>query len=175
MGVVYRDKDDQRLRVRLKSFADKDEANLLQEFAKLVGQYYNNTSKHGICGHTIREFDIPYICRRMVFHGLAFPAALDLAGKKPWETKHLIDTMEYWKFGDYKAYTSLKLLAKLLDFPSPKEDIDGSNVGRVFWEEDDLERIAHYCEKDVLATVQLFLRYQRQPILEEDQVIHVGR
>lgn len=98
---------------------------------------------------------------------------LNLAGKKPWETKHLLDTLELWKFGDRKNFTSLKLLAAVLDFPSPKDDIDGSEVGRVFWQEDDLPRIALYCEKDVLATIQLFLRYRRMPILTEEQVIHV--
>ncbi|MEM1215332.1 MAG: 3'-5' exonuclease, partial [Bacteroidota bacterium] len=96
-------------------------------------------------------------------------------GKKPWETKHLLDTMQLWKFGDYKAYTSLKLLAATLGFPSPKDDIDGSMVGRVFWEDGDVDRIAVYCEKDVLATAQLFLRYQLAPLLEPDQVEHVGR
>ncbi len=173
VGVVHRDKEDQRLKLRLTSFADEDEAKVLQEFAKLVATYYNNTNKHYLCGHNIREFDIPYICRRMVVHGLSHPAALDLAGKRPWEAKHLLDTLELWKFGDYKNYTSLKQLAKLLGFPSPKDDIDGSNVGGVYWEENDLPRIALYCEKDVLATVQLFLRYQYQPLLEEDQIVHV--
>jgi len=100
------------------------------------------------------------------------PNLLDLSSKKPWETKFLLDTMEHWKFGDRKSYTSLKLLAALLDFPSPKEDIDGSQVGRVYWEENDLPRIALYCEKDVLATVQLALRFKRLPILEPAQVVH---
>jgi predicted PolB exonuclease-like 3'-5' exonuclease len=110
------------------------------------------------------------MCRRMVVNQLPLPKMLDIAGKKPWETKHLLDTMELWKFGDRKSYTSLKVLAAVLGFPSPKDDIDGSEVGRVFWQEDDLDRIAHYCEKDVLATAQLFFRYQRKPLLEEDQV-----
>lgn len=172
VGAVYRD-PDKRLKVRLKSFADRDEAVLLNEFSTLVNKHYNNPNKHFFCGHNIREFDMPYICRRMLVNQMPYPPTLQLAGKKPWETKHLLDTMELWKFGDYKSFSSLKLLAAVLDFPSPKDDIDGSNVGRVFWQEDDLERIAHYCEKDVLATVQLFLRYQRKDLLQEDQVIHV--
>lgn len=172
VGIVRRDKD-KNLKVRLKSFADENEAALLKNFSDLVQQYYNNPAKHYICGHNIREFDIPYICRRMIVNGLRLPAALDLAGKKPWETKHLLDTLELWKFGDYKHYTSLKLLAAVLGFPSPKDDIDGSNVGRVYWEEKDLNRIAHYCEKDVLATIQLLLRYKLMPLLEEEQVHHV--
>lgn len=172
VGIVVRDNDG-RLIIRLKSFADRDEAVLLKGFIHLVEQYYNDPNSKYLCGHNIKEFDIPYICRRMLVHQMPYPRALDLTGKKPWETKHLLDTMELWKFGDRKNFTSLKLLAEVLDFPSPKDDIDGSEVGRVFWEEDDLDRIAHYCEKDVLATTQLFLRYKRMPILVEDQVIHV--
>lgn len=173
VGVLYRDRDDQQLKIRLKSYASDDEAVLLKEFSELLQQYYNDPNRFGICGHNIKEFDIPYICRRMVVNHLPFPRLLDIAGKKPWETKHLIDTLELWKFGDRKSFTSLKLLAAVLGFPSPKDDIDGSMVGRVYWEEKDLERIAHYCEKDVLATTQLFLRYQLKPLLEEEQVLHV--
>jgi DNA polymerase elongation subunit (family B) len=175
VGFVVRDKEDQRLRLRLKSFASEDEAEVLEGFSHLLGQYFNNPARHFLCGHNIKEFDIPYICRRMVIHQMPFPAMLDITGKKPWETQHMLDTMELWKFGDKKSFTSLKLLAAVLNFPSPKEDIDGSQVGRVFWEENDLDRIALYCEKDVLATVQLFLRLRRMPILTEDQVVHVGR
>jgi len=173
VGIVHRDKDDQLLKVRLKSFASENESELLHDFSQLIMKYYNNTNQHCMCGHNIKEFDIPYICRRMVINQLPFPNALNIAGKKPWETAHLLDTMEFWKFGDRKNFTSLKLLAAILGFPSPKDDIDGGDVGRVYWEEKDLKRIAHYCEKDVLATVQLFLRYRRMPILEEEQVQHV--
>lgn len=173
VGIMHRDKD-KRLKLRLKSFADRDEKKLLENFCHMVEQYFNDPNKHFFCGHNIREFDLPYICRRMVIHQLPFPRILQLSGKKPWETKYILDTLELWKFGDYKSYTSLKLLAAVLGFPSPKDDIDGSDVGRVFWQEDDLERIAHYCEKDVLATVQLFLRYKRMPLLEEIQVQHIA-
>jgi len=175
VGFVTRDKEDQRLRLRLKSFASENEQELLEEFAQLLNQFFNNPNRHFLCGHNIKEFDVPYICRRMVVNQMPFPKLLDITGKKPWETKHLLDTMELWKFGDRKSFTSLKLLAAVLNFPSPKDDIDGSQVGRVFWDENDLDRIALYCEKDVLATVQLFLRLQRRPILEEDQVVHVTR
>lgn len=175
VGFVRRDRDDKRLRVRLKSFADQNEKVVLEQFSELISQYYANVNRDYMCGHNIREFDIPYICRRMLVHQLPLPIPLQLYGKKPWETKHLLDTLELWKFGDRKNFTSLKTLAAVLDFPSPKDDIDGSQVGRVFWEEQDLDRIAYYCEKDVLATVQLFLRLRRMPILEEDQVIHTDR
>ena len=173
VGVVYRDKEDQLLKVRLKSFASENEKELLYEFSQMVFKYYNDPNKHGFCGHNSKEFDIPYICRRLVVHQLPLPVPFNISGKKPWETKHILDTMEMWKFGDRKHYTSLKLLAALLGFPSPKDDIDGSDVGRVYWEDKDLERLALYCEKDVLATVQLYLRYKYMPLLEEDQVVHV--
>jgi len=174
VGIVVRDAD-KRLSVRLKSFANEDEKQLLIDFSNLVNQYYHDPNRHGFCGHNIREFDMPYICRRMVIHQLPFPKPLELSGKKPWETKHLLDTLELWKFGDYKHYTSLSMLAAVLGFPTPKDDIDGSDVGRIFWEEGDLKRIAIYCEKDVLATIQLFLRYKRMPILEEEQVTSVTK
>ncbi len=174
VGAVYRDRDKQ-LRIRLKSFADRDEAKLLTDFNEMLDQYYGDANKYYLCGHNIKEFDVPYMCRRIVVNQLKMPAMLDISGKKPWETKHLVDTMELWKFGDRKAYVSLKLLAALLGFPSPKDDIDGSDVGRVFWEEDDVERIAVYCEKDVLATAQLFLRFQRKPLFVGEQVQYVER
>lgn len=173
VGVVYRDKADKRLHIRLKSFASENEAELLHEFSQLVFKHYNNAAKYGFCGHNAKEFDIPYICRRLIINRMPLPAPFDLSGKKPWEAKHIIDTMEMWSFGDRKNFTSLKLLAAVLGFPSPKDDIDGSDVGRVYWEEKDLKRISFYCEKDVLATTQLYLRYKLMPLLEDDQVIHV--
>ena len=169
VGAVYRDKD-KRLKIRLKSFANRDEKILLEEFNAMLDQYYGDPTRQYICGHNIKEFDVPYMCRRMIVNQMKLPKMLQIAGKKPWELNHLLDTMTLWKFGDYKSYTSLKLLAGVLGFPTPKDDIDGSEVGRVFWVEDDLERIAVYCEKDVLATAQLFFRYQLKPLLEEDQV-----
>jgi len=173
VGIVGRNPDTKELFVRLKSFASEDEAELLRDFSQMVTQYYNNTNTHYFCGHNIREFDMPYICRRLLINQLPLPNSINIAGKKPWETKHFLDTLELWKFGDYKNYTSLKLLAAVFGFPSPKDDIDGSEVGRVFWEEDDLPRIAKYCEKDVLATVQLLLKYMLQPLLKEEQIMHV--
>lgn len=173
VGVVHRDKEDQLLKVRLKSFASENEKELLYDFSQMVFKFYNDPNKHSFCGHNAREFDIPYICRRLIVHQLPLPTPFNLSGKKPWETKHILDTMEMWKFGDMKHYTSLKLLAALLGFPSPKDDIDGSDVGRVYWQDKDLERLSLYCEKDVLATIQLYLRYKYMPLLEEEQVLHV--
>lgn len=159
--------------MRLKSFAHHSEAALLEDFCELLDKFFNNPDKHAICGHNIKEFDIPYICRRLLINQIALPRMLDIAGKKPWETKHLVDTLELWKFGDIKNYTSLRLLAAVFGFPSPKDDMDGSDVARVYWEDRDLDRIAHYCEKDVLATAQLFLRMNRKPLLRSDQVVIV--
>jgi hypothetical protein len=174
VGIIVKDAED-KYGIRLKSFAHHDEKKLLEEFSGLLSRHYGNPGRHFLCGHNIKEFDIPYICRRLVVHQLPFPNLLQLFGKKPWETKHLLDTMELWKFGDGKNFTSLKLLAAVLGFPSPKDDIDGSEVGRVYWEEQDLDRISLYCEKDVLATAQLLLRLRRMPLLTPEQVVHVGR
>lgn len=175
VGIVRRDKEDKQLKVRLTSFASENEKELLYNFSQMILQHYNDPRKMYLCGHNIKEFDIPYICRRMIINQLPLPAPLQLSGKKPWETPHLLDTMDLWSFGDRKNFTSLNLLAAVLDFPTPKSDMDGSQVGRVYWEEKDLDRISFYCEKDVLATVQLFLRYRRMPILEEEQITHVDR
>ena len=155
---------------RLKSFFGEDEKALLTDFASLLNQYFNNPDQL-LCAHNGKEFDFPYIARRMLVHGIALPLLLDIAGKKPWEVAHL-DTMELWKFGDRKNFTSIALLTKLFDIPSPKDDMDGSMVGQVYWEENGLDRIEHYCRQDVLALAQLMLRYRGEPLLAEDQVIH---
>lgn len=173
VGFLTRQPDSDEPLLRLKSFANHMEAGLLEDFNELLSKHFNNPDKFALCGHNIREFDIPYICRRMLVNQLPFPRLLDIAGKKPWETKHLLDTMEMWKFGDFKNYTSLRLLAALFGFPSPKDDMDGSEVAGVYWEERDLDRIAAYCEKDVLATVQLFLKMRRQTLLRGDQIVIV--
>ena len=173
--------DGEELAFRVKSYADAEERVLLDEFAALVAQLSARIQASGsraelrFCGHNIKEFDMPYIGRRMLLHGMTLPASLDLRGKKPWETKHLLDTMEMWSFGDRKNYTSLKLLAALFGIPSPKDDIDGSQVGRVFWEDNDLERIATYCEKDVVATTNVFLAMTGRALLNEERVVYVGR
>ena len=146
---------------RTKSFASDDEAALLMDFADLLNKHFNNPKRDGICGHNIKEFDVPFICRRMTLLQMPLPAIIDIRGKKPWETQHLIDTMEMWKFGDWKAYTSLDLLSHLFGIPSPKDDIDGSMVGRIYWDQKDLNRIATYCEKDVVTTAKLWCKMTR--------------
>ena len=173
VGFLTRQADNPEPLLRLKSFSNHMEASLLEDFNELLNKHFNSPDKYALCGHNIREFDVPYICRRILVNQLPFPKMLDIAGRKPWETRHLLDTMEMWKFGDFKNYTSLRLLAALFGFPSPKDDMDGSEVAGVYWEDRDLDRIAAYCEKDVLATAQLFLKMRRQPILREDQVVIV--
>jgi uncharacterized protein YprB with RNaseH-like and TPR domain len=152
--------------VRLKSIAGKDEKALLLEFINLLNSYYNS-DQFIFCAHNGKEFDIPFLSRRILINGLKLPHLLNIAGKKPWEIKHL-DTMDLWKFGDFKHYTSLDLLTYIFNIPTPKDDMDGSQVASVFYEEEDLDRIIHYCEKDVVATIQLFRRYQGEPLIEQD-------
>ena len=151
--------------IRLKSYYHDDEETLLKQFKRLLEDHYN-TPYHVLCGHNSKEFDIPYICRRMLINGIALPSILQIAGKKPWEINH-IDTMELWKFGDYKSYTSLSLLCHVMNIPTPKDDISGADVARVYYEENDLQRIMVYCEKDVVALIQLFLRLQGEPLVDE--------
>jgi DNA polymerase elongation subunit (family B) len=164
-------KQDENHRIRLKSFYGHDEKQLLEEFIYLLNEHYN-TNYHLLCAHNGKEFDFPYLARRILINGFSLPDLLNIAGKKPWEINHL-DTMELWKFGDYKHYTSLDLLASIFKIPSPKNDITGADVSRVYWEEEDVDRIAEYCEKDVLATAQLFLRYQGQPLITEENIVSV--
>lgn len=154
---------------RIKSYYGDDEKILLEEFAQLLDKHYNN-SYNLLCAHNGKEFDFPYIARRMLVNGVKLPNILDLAGKKPWEIKHL-DTMELWKFGDYKHYTSLELLAALFNIPTPKDDIDGSMVGHVYWVEKDLDRIVTYCQKDVVTIVQLLRRYLGLSLIPETDIV----
>jgi predicted PolB exonuclease-like 3'-5' exonuclease len=168
-GFVYHKNGQSRFRV--KSFYGDDEKVVLTEFSKML-ELFGHPREVNICGHNIREFDIPYICRRLLINDLPLPDLLDVSNKKPWEVPFL-DTLEMWKFGDYKNYTSLNLLTAVFDIPTPKDDIDGSEVGRVYYEEKNLERISVYCQKDVVATMQLFLRLNRLPFIDESCVEHV--
>jgi len=154
--------------LKIKSFFGHDERQLLTEFAAMLNTHFSKESSL-LCAHNGKEFDFPYIARRMVVNRIELPALLDVAGKKPWEVK-LLDTMDLWRFGDYKAYTSLALLCALLDIPTPKNDISGADVARVYWKEKDLQRIVTYCQKDVITIVQLFLRYQNKEMIAEDRV-----
>ena len=156
-----------------KSQYQRKEEFTAEEFKTLLNEHFNHP-KNILCAHNGKEFDFPYIARRMIIHGISLPNKLDLFGKKPWEIPH-IDTMELWKFGDYKHYTSLKLMAHVLGIPSPKEDIDGSMVKAVYYEENDLKRIVNYCELDVLTTAQVYLRLRNESLLEDDEIKKVAK
>ena len=148
-----------------------DEERLLLDFSNLINNHFN-LPQHVMCGHNVKEFDFPFIARRMLIHGIKIPDKLNLMGKKPWEVPHL-DTLELWKFGDYKHFTSLKLLTKVLGVPSPKDDIDGSEVAKVFYKDKDIDRIATYCEKDVIAVAQIILKLRLQKLLTSDEILKV--
>jgi len=156
---------------RVTSFFGDEEAVILNGFKKLLESHFNKP-EHILCAHNGKEFDFPYIARRMIINQIALPEKLNLFGKKPWEIGHL-DTMELWKFGDYKHYTSLKLLTLILNIPSPKDDISGSEVCGVYYKEKDVARIAIYCEKDTIAVAQLLLRFNNEPLIEELKIVHV--
>jgi uncharacterized protein YprB with RNaseH-like and TPR domain len=148
-----------------------EERKLLVEFKNLLISHFSQ-AKHLLCAHNGKEFDFPYIARRMIIHNIELPYKLNLFGKKPWEIPHL-DTMELWKFGDYKTYTSLKLMTNVLGIPSPKDDIDGSEVYKTYYVDNDIDRIIIYCEKDTIAVAQIFLRLRGDSILTDDEIIHV--
>lgn len=155
---------------RLTSFKGEEE-KLLYDFSALLQEYFFQPY-HLLCAHNGKEFDFPFIARRMLIHNMPLPSKLNLFGKRPWEVPHL-DTLELWKFGDYKHYTSLKLLTHVLGIPSPKEDIDGSMVREVYYEKGELDRIVEYCERDVLAIAQVILRLRQEKLLEEIEIISV--
>lgn len=169
-GIFYYDGNKGNC-LRVKALANDDEKVLLQEFKALVENKFDQ-SKLAMCAHNGREFDFPYIGRRMLINGIALPNTLMLHGKKPWEITH-IDTMEMWKFGDWKSYTSLELLTTIFGIPSSKDDIDGSMVNHVYYREKGLARIGRYCCNDVIATAQLYLRLTGQPLVPEENIFVV--
>ncbi|MBL0103101.1 MAG: 3'-5' exonuclease [Bacteroidetes bacterium] len=163
---------DEMNNLRLLSFHGHDERTILKQFAEFAGKNFSRP-KHYLCAHNGKEFDFPFLCRRYLVNGLSLPSILNLSGKKPWEVPHL-DTLELWKFGDYKAYTSLSLLAAIFGISSPKEDMDGSMVWKVYWEENDLLRIVKYCLKDVECLIEVFLRISSSTIAETKSEMILG-
>ncbi|MCB0741499.1 MAG: 3'-5' exonuclease [Chitinophagaceae bacterium] len=155
--------------ITLKSFYGDDEKELLTGFCDMLQKWNVGEAKY-LCAHNGKEFDFPYLCRRMIINHITIPGMLNIAGKKPWEVKHL-DTLELWKFGDFKSYTSLNLLAHTLGIPTPKDDIDGSMVWEVYWKEKNLERIVTYCQKDVITVAQILLRMSGEALLQNDNII----
>lgn len=170
-GVIIQKQGERYYRV--KSFHDQDEKKLLSEFNNMLEKFTSNPGKK-VCAHNGQEFDYPYISRRTLINGLKLPRILDISGAKPWEIKdRLLDTLQLWKFGDYKNYTSLDLLCAVFNIPTPKDDIDGSQVARVYYQEGNLDRIINYCEKDTLALANLMLRYKGEPIIPIENMLVV--
>tara|TARA_R110002050_G_scaffold427_2_gene2941 strand:- start:7066 stop:7800 length:735 start_codon:yes stop_codon:yes gene_type:complete len=157
VGYFTYKKAEDELIYRTKSYAASTEHETLLEFRDLLEK-----KDWILCAHNGKEFDIPYLCRRMLVNKLPLPDVLQLSGKKPWEIKH-IDTLDLWKFGDYKHYTRLDLLAAIFDIPSSKEGIDGSMVNSVYYKENDLDNIRKYCLRDVEVTARIYLAYQGLP------------
>lgn len=152
----------------LKSFFGDDETEILTSFCDMLTKWASEGNKY-LCAHNGKEFDFPYLCRRMVINDVCVPSILTISGKKPWEVNHL-DTMELWKFGDFKSYTSLNLLACALGIQTPKDDIDGSMVGAIYWNEHDIPRIVHYCQKDVITVAQVYLRLNRESLVHPENI-----
>ena len=171
ISVGYFVLEDSKKQLRLTSFFGDDEHKLLTEFKDLLDKHFARKA-NVLCAHNGKEFDFPFIARRMIVHQIELPKKLNLFGKKPWEVPHL-DTLEMWKFGDFKHYTSLKLLTNILGIPSPKDDIDGSEVASVYYKEKDLPRIVTYCEKDTIAVAQILLRFNNETLLKGENIIRV--
>ena len=172
ISIGYFKYEGEVMQLRIKSFYADEEKKVLQDFIATLNQMEIQNNKWCFAGHNIKEFDIPFIARRMIINQIVIPQKLNLFGKKPWEIPHL-DTLELWKFGDFKNFTSLKLLTKILGIPSPKGDIDGSQVANVYYIEKDIDRIINYCEKDVIAVAQIFLRFRREELLIDDEIKRV--
>lgn len=157
---------------RLKCFASHDERQLLSDFLNMLSRYFDISDKFFLCGHNIKEFDIPFICRRATILNLAIPQILDVSTARPWEVRHL-DTMHLWRFGDYRNYTSLHLLTTVLEVPNPKNDLEGSQVADTYWHQNDLPRIAQYCQQDVVAVARVIQRFKQMPLLSDEQIVYV--
>lgn len=170
-GFFYHDANGNTC-FKIKSLSGDNEAQLLQDFIDLLNTFKEKRNSLFITGHNIKEFDIPYICRRMVINNIPLPDYFQLSGKKPWETQ-FIDTLELWKFGDYKNYTSLKLLAAVLGIETPKDDIDGSMVRDVYYVEKNLPRIVVYCQKDIITVANIILRFRNQPLVDKANIVIV--
>lgn len=171
ISVGYFVNVDTNKQLRVTSFFGDDEHKLLSDFKLILDKHFSKKS-NVLCAHNGKEFDFPFIARRMIIHGITLPEKLNLFGKKPWEVPHL-DTLELWKFGDYKHYTSLKLLTSILGIPSPKDDIDGSEVAQVYYQEKNLQRIVTYCEKDTIAVAQILLRFNNEDLIENKDIVSV--
>lgn len=167
-GFFYENGSGEELSFKVKAFYGDDEKALLNDFCDTINKSFS-TENHLLCGHNSKEFDFPYIARRCLVNGVQLPFLLNNSGKKPWEVQ-LLDTMDLWKFGDYKSYTSLDLLANIFGIDSPKDGIDGSQVYNYYWVEKDLERIKNYCMKDVITVAQLLLKFKGMEQLKNENI-----
>ena len=172
ISVGYFNNTDTNRQLRIRSFFGDDEHQILTDFKNLLDKHFAKKSNI-LCAHNGKEFDFPFIARRMIVHQIELPKKLNLFGKKPWEVPHL-DTLELWKFGDFKHYTSLKLLTSILGIPSPKDDIDGSEVAEVYYKKKDIDRIVTYCEKDTVAVAQILLKFNNEAILNDQEIVNVN-
>ena len=167
IGYIRRNNDE--LNLIIKSISGDVEHDILVKINKLLDDYFN-TESHFLCAHNGKEFDFPYIARRSLINGVKIANILNTPGAKPWQIRHL-DTLELWRFGDYKHWTSLELLTTIFDIPSPKGDIDGSQVYKVYWQDKDLQRIAKYCQNDVIAVAQIFMKFSSRELIKEENII----
>ena len=170
VGFFNRGRDG--LKLRIKTIGYPEEQFVLEEFAQLLEKHYGDLQRFRLCGHNIKGFDVPFLCRRMMANRMKLPTILDTAGIKPWDNPH-VDTLELWRFGEFRHYVSLKLLAAMFDVPTPKDDISGKDVGRVFWEESDLDRICNYCAKDVVAVARLIQAWKAERMITDDDIMLV--
>lgn len=168
ISAAYIKKIRGKSQLRVRSFAGDDEKIILNEFLNLFTKHFN-TDNHFLCAHNGKEFDFPYIARRALINGIKLPPKFDTRGLKPWEIRHL-DTLDLWRFGDYKNYTSLDLLATIFDIPSPKTEMDGSMVYKAYWEDNKLNSIIEYCQEDVIAIVQLFFKYRCEKLFPREDI-----
>lgn len=184
--TTYDKARDQR-KFRVTSFLSASEEDLLAEMENHIGRLSEKEIglgkfgkpeekfKYCLVGHNIKEFDVPYLCRRMMVHGICLPEIVDCAGLKPWETPQFVDTMELWKFGDNKSFTSLDLLAARFGIESPKDDMDGSMVYQVFYESQDMDRLGRYCAADVVTCASLMLKWRQERPLEGFETEYVNK
>jgi uncharacterized protein YprB with RNaseH-like and TPR domain len=170
IGCGFVTGEGEQKKITIKSFHGDNEKLLLAEFCDMLTKWAGKEQK-SLCAHNGKEFDFPYLCRRMIINDICIPSTLSIAGKKPWEVNHL-DTLELWKFGDYKSYTSLNLLAHALGIPTSKDDIDGSMVWSVYWNDKDIPRIVTYCQKDVITLAQVFLKMNSESLIKPDSIIY---
>lgn len=149
--------------VIIKSYCSEHEDEVLDGIQKVFDKF----ASLKFSGHNIKRFDIPMMCKRLLIHGRSLPKGLQIQNLKPWEMP-FIDTSEVWSFGAWQeGFVSLELLVTAIGLETPKGDIKGEDVSRVFWQDGDTHRIAEYCQRDVFAGIQALLKLSGLPVVEE--------